>query len=159
MCVGELARGYQKSTPNAFRPNTPSIDSYYVDGLSITHGNTRHHIWTYAAGLTDNEENPCCNCPCAAIPGPAPPSFVGNNYYCETGRGSNWAGIEYYFSDPLWDGAGCSANNTCCSNTDQPWFHHQLSNMTQDDVEVRICRDQNFDNEGILVDLLELYIQ
>ena len=62
------------------------------------------------------------------------------------------------FADPLWDGAGCSASNTCCSNTDQPWFHHQLNEMTQDDIEVRICRDQVFNNEGILIDILELYI-
>ena len=65
----------------------------------------------------------------------------------------------YYFSDPLWDGAGCSANNTCCSNTNQPWFHHQLHNMIQDDIEVRICTNEHFDNEGILVDILDLYIQ
>ena len=28
-----------------------SIDTYYVDGVSLTHGNPRHHIWTFAAGL------------------------------------------------------------------------------------------------------------
>ena len=60
-------RGYQKSTPNAFRRNTLSIDSYYVDGLSITHGDPRQHIWTYAAGLTDNGNYVSWNCPCAAI--------------------------------------------------------------------------------------------
>ena len=36
-------RGYQKSTPNAFRRNTLSIDTYYIDGLSITHSNLRQH--------------------------------------------------------------------------------------------------------------------
>ena len=86
-----------------------------------------------------------------------PPSFVGNNYYCESGAGSDYA-FTYYLSDPLWDGAGCSANNTCCSNTDQSWFHHQLSAMTEDDIEVRICRDEAFNIDGILVDILEIYI-
>ena len=153
------ARGYQKASPDAFQDNGRSIDTYYVDGLSITHGNPRQHIWTYAAGVTDNSTSfACCNCPCAAIPGPAPPSFVGSNYYCEAGAGSSWTNT-YYFSDPLWDGAGCSANNTCCSNTDQPWFHHQLSNMTQDDIEVRICKNHPFSDEDILVDILALYIQ
>ena len=38
------ARGYQKGSPDAFYTN--SIDTYYVDGLSITHGNPRQHIWT-----------------------------------------------------------------------------------------------------------------
>ena len=152
------ARGYQKGEPEGFVHNTLSIDTYYVEGLSITHGNPRQHIWTYAVGLTDNGNYRAYNCPCAAIPGPAPPSFVGNNYYCESGGGSSHNQSAYYFSDPLWDGAGCSAS-TCCSNTDQPWFHHQLNEMTQDDIEVRICRDISFFDEGILVDMLELYIQ
>ena len=63
----------------------------------------------------------------------------------------------YHFSDPLWDGEGCSIGNTCCSNTDQPWFYHKLSKNTQDDIEVRICRDEKFYHDGILVDILELY--
>ena len=96
------ARGYQKGAPDAFQDNPLSIDTYYVDGLSITHGDPRQHIWTYAAGITDNGNHQCCNCPCAAIPGRAPPSFVGNDYYCESGTGSSSLSSAYYFSDPLW---------------------------------------------------------
>ena len=151
------ARGYQKGSPEAFR--TVSIDTHYVEGLSITHGSPRQHIWSYAVGKTDSGNHACCNCPCAAIPGPAPPSFVGSNYYCESGTANDVSADTYHLSDPLWDGAGCSASNTCCSNTDQPWFHHQLSSITQDNIEVRICRSHPFsNNEGILVDILELYI-
>ena len=153
------ARGYQKGSPDTFLHNTQLIDNAYVYGLSVTHGNPRQHIWTYAVGLTDNGNYPSYNCPCAAIPGPAAPSFVGSNYYCECGGGSTWSTDTYYFSDPLWDGAGCSAGNRCCSNTDQPWFHHQLSNITQDNIVVRICRPQSFSTDGILVDIFELYIQ
>ena len=57
------ARGYQKGAPDGFDQNGQPIDSYYVDGLSITHGNPRQHIWTYAAGLTDNGNYPSWNCP------------------------------------------------------------------------------------------------
>ena len=153
------ARGYQKGTTDAFQFNGRSIDTYYVDGLSITHGNPRQHIWTYAIGFTDNGNFPRSNCPCATIPGRTSPSFVGNNYYCESGAGSSYNHSNYYFADPLWNGAGCSTNNTCCSNINQPWFHHQLSGMTADDIEVRICRDGTFLYAGILVDILELYIQ
>ena len=153
------ARGYQKGSPDAFSQNTLSIDTYYVDGLSITHGNPRQHIWTYAVEPTENGSF-TGNCPCAVNPGRSPPLFVGNKYYCESGVEGSLSSDAYYLSDPLWDGAGCSANNTCCSNTDQPWFHHQLNNMTQDDIEVRICTSNSFSsNEGILVDILELYIQ
>ena len=154
------ARGYQKGATDAFENfYSQTIDSYYVDGLSITHGNPRQHIWTYAAGLTDNGSISCCDCPCAAIPGRSPPSFVGSNYYCESGAEGTFYTNTYYLSDPLWDGAGCSANNTCCSNTNQPWFYHQLSEMTEDDIEVRICRDQSFASDAILIDILELYMQ
>ena len=145
-----MARAYQRGTPNAFEHNTRSIDSYYVDGLSITHGNPHQHIWTYAVGLTDSGNYPRWNCPCATHPGPAAPSFVGSNYYCESGAGNVYSFNEYYFSDPLWDSEGCSASNACCSNTDQPWFHHQLSNMTQDDIEVRICSNREFSDEAKL---------
>ena len=151
------ARGYQKGTPEAFR-YALSMNSF-IEGLSITHGNPRQHIWTNAVGLTDSGNYSDWNCPCAATPGPAPSSFVGSDYYCESGAESSWDFTTYYFSDPLWDGAGCSASNTCCSNTDQLWFHHQLSSITQDDIEVRICRSDMFSDEGILVDMLELYIQ
>ena len=152
------ARGYQKGSPDGFE-NIQSIDIVYVNGLSITHGNPRQHIWTFAVGLTDHGSFSGNNCPCAAIPGPGPPSFVDNNFYCESGALDDFDRDTYYLSDPLWDGAGCSANNTCCSNTNQPWFHHQLSGTTQDDIEVRICVVSSFSNEAILVDILELYIQ
>ena len=151
------ARGYQKGSPDAFDGST--IDSTYVDGLSITHGNPHQHIWTYAVGLTDSGNQPAGNCPCVVTLGQTSPSFVGSNYYCESGVLDYYSANSYYFSDLLWDGAGCSASNTCCSNTDQPWFHHQLSNITQDDIEVRICGNQAFSDESVLVDILELYIQ
>ena len=93
------ARGYQKGTTDAFRSNTRSINNY-VDGLSITHGNPHQHIWTYEVGFTNNGNHGCCNCPCAAIPGLAPPSFVGSNHYCESGAESSLS-YAYYLSDPL----------------------------------------------------------
>ena len=47
------ARGYQKGTPDGFRSG--SVNDIYVDGLSITHGSPRQHIWTYVAGHTDRD--------------------------------------------------------------------------------------------------------
>ena len=33
------------------------IDSYYVDGVSLTYGGagSRQHIWTFAAGITESQ--------------------------------------------------------------------------------------------------------
>ena len=48
--------GYQQKTPDAFLPynhrGQRTIDSYYVDGISLTHGSSpRKHIWTFAAAF------------------------------------------------------------------------------------------------------------
>ena len=57
-------RGYQFGSPDAFQPSPSSIDSYYVDGISITSGNPRYHLWTYAAGASETVGT-IWRCPCA----------------------------------------------------------------------------------------------
>ena len=152
------ARGYQKGITDAFYAGG-NIDDSYVDGLSITHGSPRQHIWTYAVGYSEHVGNNPSRCPCAASPGRVPPSFVGSNYYCESGTEDSTSRSAYHLSDPLWDGSGCSSGNNCCSSINLPWFQYQLSQMTIDDIEVRICTNERFSDEGILVDILELYVQ
>ena len=153
------ASGYQKGTPDAFR-SPYSVNGNYVDGLSITYGSSpRQHIWTYAAGLTDSGNHENGNCPCATISGQGPQGSVGSHYYCESGADLSATKGTYYLSDVLWDGAGCSANNTCCNNPDLPWFYRQLNMATDDDIEVRICTNARFDDEAILISNLELYVQ
>ena len=64
----------------------------------------------------------------------------------------------YYFNDILWDGAGC-LGGTCCDDTTQPWFYHQLNQTIQDDIEARICIRGPFSTRSTLIDQLELFIQ
>ena len=154
------ARGYQKGGTVAFYGSQPfynnSIEESYVSGLSITYSsNPRKHIWTYAAGRGERNNNPW-NCPCSLYGGYSPPSFVGNNYYCESGVDISRDGT-YYLNDILWDGAGCV--DSCCDNPIQPWFYRQLNQTTQDDIEGRICDEGPFNIEATLIDQLELYIQ
>ena len=52
-----------------------------------------------------------------------------------------------------------SVGYSCCAVYNLSWFYHQLSQSTQDDVEVRICTDQSYNDEAILVASLELYVQ
>ena len=48
-------RGYQKGSTDAFANiQGSSIDGPYVDGVSITRGSPRQHIWTFAIGLQEN---------------------------------------------------------------------------------------------------------
>ena len=158
------AIGYQVGSTDAFgwdATNKP-LDSYYVYGVSITHGFPRNHIWTYAAGCSEGGySNQALNCPCSkpnhAGNTPAP-SFVGNNYYCESGNPTNSWGTFYhlYSGDPLWDGEQCEGE--CCSNgKSPPWFSVELPNPTTNDIEVRICLGDLEDDSPI--HLLELYIQ
>ena len=48
------ARGYQYYSPSAFAETSNNIDNAYVEGVSITYGSPRHHLWTYATGLSDD---------------------------------------------------------------------------------------------------------
>ncbi|XP_065900084.1 uncharacterized protein [Dysidea avara] len=156
------ARGYQKGETdsfNAYHNQGQTIDGYYADGLLITYGNPRQHIWTYVSGVFDDNGARCCNCPCSVGGGLAPPSFVGTNYYCESGAITTYNISTYYFNDPLWDRSDCYSSTNCCTNPTQPWFYRQLSESTTSDIEARICRQSAFANGSPLIDQLELYIQ
>ena len=157
------ARGYQKGDTLAFYGQSfitdRTIDQDYVSGLSITYsGNPRQHVWTFASGRGERFDDPL-NCPCSVNTAFNPSgTFVGDDYYCESGsmyRSSNTD--TYYFNDTLWDGAGCIDN--CCDDTTQPWFYRQLNQITQDDIEARICAHGHFSDRATLIDQLELYIQ
>ena len=154
-------KGYQKGSPSAFIGSTPSLDTLYVEGISITLGHPRKHIWTYAVGLSDDDNHGggIHNCPCAKHRGQAAPSFVESHYYCESGNTGSFVASQYHTEDPLWDGSGCLAYNNCCTNTDQPWFFRQLVMKRQDDIEARLCTDQGFADEAVLVEQIQLYVQ
>ena len=155
------AVGYQYSNMDAFqvaRGVTVDINSHYVEGISITHGFPRKHIWTYAVGLSDDYNyGGTNNCPCAKYPGPSPPSFVRDHYYCESGNTGVHENI-VYTNDPLWDGEGCGAGNNCCSQSGMPWFCRELPMETDDDIEVRLCANERITNEDIYLEILEIYI-
>jgi len=154
------AKGYQKGHTNAYQSRLQSIDKAYVDGISITIGSPRKHVWTYAVGLSDDYNyGGHSNCPCATYPGPSPPAFVGNDYYCESGDVGTFYYNPYYLSDPLWDGNGCGSNNGCCAQIGMPWFYRKLPINVCKDFEVRICKSVDHDNEDIAVESLELYIK
>ena len=153
------AHGYGYTTPDAFRASETSgqtIEGYYVDGLSVTHGRPRSHVWTFAAGVSKTFNHPKSNCPCAApYPGAAAPSFVGEDYFCESGSNGTIYQAQWFLRDPLWDSQGCATGSTCCDRGG-PWFSTEVNEETRDDIEVRWC--SSYDNEDIGVDQLEIYI-
>ena len=151
-------RGYSDRTPDAFR-HIPlqhrSIDDAYVDGVSITHGTPRKHLWTYAAGADNRQESTSqFNCPCALFNGTSAPAFVGENYYCDTRAGARWD-----VNNPLWDGAGCPQGSSCCSSSGLPFFKRELPATTTDDIELRLCVDQPASDENVGIDEVEIYVR
>ena len=113
-------------------------------------------MWSYKAGLSDDGNYPRWNCPCAHVPGPDPPPFVGDHYYCESGDTGRYRCSEYYSSDVLWDGNQCDgSNNNCCTNSDIPWYFRQLARSVEgSDLEVRICHSENGTQEDTILERL-----
>ena len=151
--------GYQDSSPDGFLNTDRSINDIYVDGVSITYGQPRTHIWSYVGGLTEKSTfSKSSNCPCSTVAGTGPQSFVGDNYYCESGNPTD-NGIGSLFSaDKLWDGKQCEG--TCCTDSKSPpWFSVHLPNPTTESIEVRICGNQGTGDEDTPIELLEIYVQ
>ncbi len=165
------ARGYQYSSTDAVDPiwgATTDINSHYVDGLSLTRGNPRQHVWTYMAGIKEDSSfsggEGLYTCPCQTGSQQAHiiPSFIGNDYYCESGNpvGLPLASHTLYTADPLWDGEQCNGlESPCCTSTTLPWFHKVLDSPTNDYIEARVCADQETDDEDIPIDILEIYVK
>ena len=137
------ARGYRFRTTDGFgyRNNRGvfTINNAYVDGLSITRGSPRKHIWSYAAGID--------GCRCAKG---SEPAFVGNDSYCEWGDTTK-GGNRIVWEDPLWDGERCT---NCCQG---PWFHKEVP-PTTDNIEVRWCCDQVPRDEDFYTDIVEIWV-
>ena len=150
---------YMIGHPDAFRGSGSSID-LYAEGVSVTHGSPRQHIWTFAAGI-DEQIGGSSTCPCVngSTNGNRIPSFVGQNYFCETGITQNPRTLTFWPNgDPLWDGQGCGPNSSCCTFNSPPWFNVRLPNATTDYMEVRLCGD-GVQFEDTPIQLMELYVR
>ena len=144
--------------------NPPGLEGVYVDGVSLTHGapGSRQHIWTFIASAYETGGFTVNKCPCTST-APWPhqiPSFIGDNYFCETGnRGESFYFDTVFTDDPLWDGSGCGSSSSCCEFNNPPWFCATLPQPTTDDLELRICRDEGSNSEDIIISLVEINVQ
>ena len=131
--------GTISKSPDSFRETGShrgnAMNDPYVDGISITHGSPRQHIWTFAADHGPYNRGTV-------------PSFVGEDYFCDEISGGNVF---------LWDGEDCPTAACCTLNT-PPWFNKTLSSSSMDDIEVRICLDERNRNEIVGIQLLEVYV-
>ena len=150
--------GYQYASPDAgnhitFNP-TPGNEPY-LDGVSITYGIVRQHIWSFYGSL-----NPTGCCDSRHANNLESLGFIGTNSFYDTGNPTDTSWGNTHFTDhPLWDGINnCAGSTTCCAPHPGPWFYTSLPLPTMDDIEVRICADQSTADEDTPVGLIELYI-
>ena len=161
-------RGYQWGRTGAFfmyntnyRPVT-TINGAYVDGVVLTHGSPQQHIWTFAAGEAESNTFPSANCPCDTSGTVNIPSFVGDDFFCESAVNGAWDYRRHYTlhsNDPLWDGKDCLSSSSCCSLQNPPYAYKRLPSSTSDDIEARICLNRPWYQADIAIELIELYVK
>ena len=158
--------GYQKGSTDGVNTNN-NINGAYIDGVSITRGFPREHVWSYISGISSNT-NSIYSCPCntGVASSNKVQGFVGEHYYCESGNNvNNVNNGKLYATDPLWDGNDClSPEALCCSspnNTNMlPWFFRDYGNATSTDyLELRVCGNEKWSNEDTPVQLYEIYVK
>ena len=139
-----------------------SINSDYVEGVSITRGSPRQHVWTLIAGYSQLSTS-SQSCPCNTGSSVSVQPFIGNNYFCESGNpNSSTSTNRLYTSDPLWDGQGCgSLESSCCNVPGIPWFHRDYGNTTTTDyIELRVCASvSSSSGEDSPVSYYEIYVK
>ena len=160
--------GYQVGSTSAFGAARvfipfPTINDYYVDGVSLTYGKfPRQHIWTFAGAVNENPTFPKRKCACIntdiSTRVPNVPMFVGGDYFCDTAALTGF-GSTFYGDDPLWDGAGCGPKNMCCTFNNPPWFYKKLLVPTHDDIDMRLCFIAGGLTGKIVIEIIEIYVQ
>ena len=161
--------GYQYGFTSAFAVFSRKITHPYVEGVSITYGDPRRHIWTFAAGL---DEESALNyaryrCPCNRLHARRtvkPPHFVRHNYFCDTADrkyvaiDSRW-NKELHKNDPLWDGNGCGPNNGCCTYNNPPWFYRDLGKNISDSIKLSVCGIRNYRSSDVALSTIDIVVQ
>ena len=134
-----------------------------MDGISFTNGVPGANIWTFVATKQWNYYNPETTCPCmnpADRRIKAPPSFIGDYYFCDAApqiHPSNFS--TFYRERPLWDGKGCIGRNECCTFNNPPWFYRNLQKATSEPIQMTISLNARSDDEDVAIEVIEVLVQ
>ena len=138
--------------------NRLAINSAYVDGLSLTHGLPPTHIWTFASGFfsgNGSDAAPYYRCPCDPGNNYTSPSFVENDYFCDSvAKVDN--DLRFYPDNVLWDGQDLL--NPCYGLNNPPWFNTTLPVPTAEDIELRMCFFSDVSASNIAITILEIFV-
>ena len=117
------------SSPDGFsRPNNITTNGNYVDGISLTYGNITNRTHIWTFIADGHIRRQYCP--------QQIPEYVGNSYSCL---------IPIHL---------CQSTTNPCSHE---IFRHFQRAVTED-IEMRLCRDENRHNEGIYVGNLEIFV-
>ena len=134
--------GYQAGATAAF-DSTADINSPYLSGVSITRTVTgpekRRHVFSLAAGEAEKSTSRYA-CPCNAGATHKPPTFVGDDYYCESGSADVPTSTKILQDDVLWDEYHLQHAEVKCKKSLMPWFKRSISPATSDQLELRLCK-------------------
>ncbi len=128
--------GFMSFSSDVRNAKTATLNDNYVDGVSLTHGKkySRKHIWTFLAlNVYLFYDEQCNKCACKR------PKFIKSRQYT------------------------CSFVESCSQSTCHKtyWnnnFVRELPHSTTDDIEMRVCRDEDRSNEDILLRSVEIYV-
>jgi len=140
---------YHKGFSDGF--NSVYNIAHAVSGVSVIHGppGARQHIWSFIVAENDIDVS-SDNCPCSNTEVVWPystPSFLGNNYFCDTGRHVGGANSENFYT------------SSCCEFNSPPWFCRSLPQPTTDDLEIILCNRFSSDYADKVVTFISMYAQ
>ena len=100
-------------------------------------------------------------CPCdPGNPHNQSPSFVGNDYFCDSIEQVNlWGtgtGFYFYPDNALWDGQNLL--NPCYGLNNPPYFYKTLLTPTTNDIQLRVCFVDADTVSDIAIEMIELYV-
>ena len=134
--------GHQAGATVAF-DSKADINSPYLSGVSITRTVTgpekRRHVFSLAAGEAEKSTSRYA-CPCNAGATHKPPTFVGDDYYCESGSADVPTSTKILQDDVLWDEYHLQHAEVKCKKSLMPWFKRSISPATSDQLELRLCK-------------------
>ena len=148
--------GIQIGTVDGFAPERlDDINNPYIDGVSLTYGNPRQHIWTFAGYYSAIYPE----CPCSNGSMRIPFDFIDQNYFCESGTNTDdFSETIVFDEDLLWDGKMCTNTEIPCCNG-APWFYRSLEATISENISFRLCSDQERMDEDMGFTLVEIYVQ
>ena len=125
-----------------------------MDGVSLTHGDPRHHIWTFVAAPDERPTSVCPSLDGDLSTGRQPPSLWGMTT-------SVILAVEgdILIAGTLKTLCGMVLVVGLRAFNNPPWFYKQLPHPTTDGIEMRVCRDQSASNEDVAIEIVDVYIQ